>query len=61
MPAQAIWSYPSNGHIVTTPEPWLKITFSAWRATPGGMTVRDLLTELQHLPRDLELLTFEAG
>jgi hypothetical protein len=25
------------------------------------MTVRDLLTELQHLPRDLEVLTFEAG
>jgi hypothetical protein len=25
------------------------------------MTVRDLLTELQHLPRDLEVLAFEAG
>jgi hypothetical protein len=25
------------------------------------MTVRDLLTGLQHLPRDLEVLTFEAG
>ena len=25
------------------------------------MTVRNLLTELQHLPRDLEVLTFEAG
>jgi hypothetical protein len=25
------------------------------------MTVRDLLAELQHLPRDLEVLAFEAG
>jgi hypothetical protein len=25
------------------------------------MTVRELLTELQHLPRDLEVLAFEAG
>ena len=25
------------------------------------MTIRDLLTELQHLPRDLEVLAFEAG
>jgi hypothetical protein len=25
------------------------------------MTVRELLAELQHLPRDLEALTFEAG
>jgi hypothetical protein len=22
-----------NGRIATTPEPWLKITYSAWRAT----------------------------
>jgi hypothetical protein len=25
------------------------------------MTVLDLLAELQHLPRDLEVLAFEAG
>jgi hypothetical protein len=25
------------------------------------MTVRELLAELQHLPRDLEVLVFEAG
>jgi hypothetical protein len=25
------------------------------------MTVRELLAELQHLPRDLEVLAFEAG
>jgi hypothetical protein len=25
------------------------------------MTVRELLAELQHLPRDAELLAFEAG
>jgi hypothetical protein len=25
------------------------------------MTVRNLLTELQRLPRDLEVLAFEAG
>ena len=25
------------------------------------MTVRELLADLQHLPRDLEVLTFEAG
>jgi hypothetical protein len=25
------------------------------------MTVRELLTGLQHLPRDLEVLAFEAG
>ena len=30
-------------------------------ATLGGMTVRDLLTALQTLPRDAELLAFEAG
>ena len=27
----------------------------------GPMTVRDLLTALQVLPRDAELLAFEAG
>jgi hypothetical protein len=25
------------------------------------MTVQDLLAELQHMPRDLEVLAFEAG
>jgi hypothetical protein len=25
------------------------------------MTVRELLADLQHLPRDLEVLAFEAG
>ena len=39
----------------------LQTTFSAWHATLGGMTVRDLLAQLQHLPRDLEVLAFEAG
>jgi len=24
-----------NGRIATTPEPWLKITYSGWRATLG--------------------------
>jgi hypothetical protein len=39
----------------------LKTTWSAWRATLSAMTVRELLAELQHLPRDLEVLAFEAG
>ncbi len=30
-------------------------------ATLGGMTVRELLAGLQGLPRDLEVLAFEAG
>jgi hypothetical protein len=30
-------------------------------ATLDRMTVRELLTQLQHLPRDLEVLAFEAG
>ena len=62
MPAQAIWSLPpQTGVSPTTPEPWLKTTYSAWHATLSGMTVRELLAELQHLPRDLEVLAFEAG
>jgi hypothetical protein len=39
----------------------LKITYSGRRATLSRMTVRELLTRLQHLPRDLEVLAFEAG
>ena len=39
----------------------LRTTYSVCRATLGGMTVRELLAELQHLPRDLEVLAFEAG
>ncbi len=39
----------------------LKTTYSAWSATLSRMTVRELLAELQHLPRDLEVLAFEAG
>jgi hypothetical protein len=41
--------------------PKLKTTYSAWRATLGGRTVRELLAELPHLPRDLEIPAFEAG
>jgi hypothetical protein len=37
-----------------------KTTYSAWRYGEW-MTVRELLAELQHLPRDLEVLAFEAG
>ncbi len=40
---------------------WVETTYSAWRATLGRMTIRELLAELQHLPRDLEVLAFEAG
>ena len=36
-------------------------TYSGRRATLSRMTVRELLTELQLLPRDLEVLAFEAG
>jgi hypothetical protein len=36
-------------------------TYSAWRATLSRMRVRELLVELQRLPRDLEVLAFEAG
>ena len=39
----------------------LKTTYSAQHATLSKMTVRELLAELQHLPRDLEVLAFEAG
>ncbi len=39
----------------------LKTTYSAWRTTVSSMTVRELLAGLQHLPRDLEVLAFEAG
>jgi hypothetical protein len=39
----------------------VKTTYSAWHATLSRMTVRELLAELQHLPRDLEVLAFEAG
>jgi hypothetical protein len=39
----------------------LKTTWSAWHATLSRMTVREPLAELQHLPRDLEVLAFEAG
>jgi hypothetical protein len=38
-----------------------KTTYSAWDATLSRMTVRELLAELQHLPRDLEVLAFEAA
>jgi hypothetical protein len=39
----------------------LKTTYSAWRTTLSRMTVRELLAQFQHLPRDLEVLAFEAG
>jgi hypothetical protein len=39
----------------------LKTTYRGWRATLSRMTVRELLAQLQHLPRDLEVLAFEAG
>jgi hypothetical protein len=39
----------------------LKTTYSAWHATLSRMTVRELLAQLQYLPRDLEVLAFEAG
>jgi hypothetical protein len=39
----------------------LKTTDGAWHATLSRMTVRELLAGLQHLPRDLEVLAFEAG
>ena len=32
-----------------------------WLRYAGCMTVRDMLTALQTLPRDAELLAFEAG
>jgi hypothetical protein len=32
-----------------------------WGRYSGRMTVRDMLTALQVLPRDAELLAFEAG
>ena len=38
-----------------------KTTYSACRATLSRMTVRELLAELQQLPRDLEGLAYEAG
>lgn len=38
-----------------------KTTNSGWHATLSAMRVRELLAELQHLPRDLEVLAFEAG
>jgi hypothetical protein len=51
------------GGVSGTPD--LAITFKttqrAWNATLGGMTVRDMLIALQALPRDAELLAFEAG
>jgi hypothetical protein len=28
---------------------------------PWGMTVREMLRQLQHLPQDAEVLAFEAG
>jgi hypothetical protein len=31
------------------------------QATPGGMTVREMLSQLQHLPQDAEVLAFEPG
>ena len=34
---------------------------SRWDSYPQCMTVRDLLESLQLLPRDAELLAFEAG
>jgi hypothetical protein len=34
---------------------------SALRRHAGRMTVRDMLTVLQTLPRDAELLAFDAG
>jgi hypothetical protein len=37
------------------------LTYSADVATLSWMTARELLDELQHLPRDLEVLAFEAG
>ena len=36
-------------------------TDRAWVATVGGMTVREFLAGIQHLPRDAEVLAFEAG
>jgi hypothetical protein len=41
--------------------PSRKTTYSGGYATLSRMTVRELLTQLQHLPRDLEILAFEAG
>jgi hypothetical protein len=39
----------------------LKTTYNGRGATLSRMTTRELLAELQHLPRDLEILAFEAG
>jgi hypothetical protein len=39
----------------------LKTTYSVRSATLSRMTVKELLAGLQHLPRDLEVLAFEAG
>jgi hypothetical protein len=36
-------------------------TYSVCNATLSRMTVRELPAQLQHLPRDLEVLAFEAG
>jgi len=38
-----------------------RTTNSGRYATLSKVTVRELLAELQHLPRDLEVLAFEAG
>jgi hypothetical protein len=43
------------------PSSQLKTTYSALARYGEWMTVRELLTELHHFPRDLEVLAFEAG
>jgi hypothetical protein len=51
LPLDGLPDHTSSGHL----------TYSADIATLSRMTVRELLAELQHLPRDLEVLAFEAG
>jgi hypothetical protein len=58
-PAHAPCAVPSRTDRASRQQ--FKTTYSGLRATLSRMTVRELLAELQHLPRDLEILAFEAG
>ena len=62
-PRCALWRFHArfDGDPIEPAATHLKTTSRAWNATLSSMTVRELLTELRHLPRDLEVLAFEAG
>jgi hypothetical protein len=55
-----IKAHPTENRMPRQAERWVAHAVR-WYRYAGRMTVRDMLTALQTLPRDAELLAFEAG